>query len=492
MQGAPGSSGADLTDCGRVGGINFGSGGKGGNGGKGGPGGGGGGGGYFGGGGAGGGGRVANPDLPDYSGAGGGGGSGYAAPAVTDATLLPGVNHGSGKVVVSFRYGTSISLTANPPTPLFGHPVTLTATVNSANPTAGTPGGAVTFSDGTTPLATMPLNGGKASFSTAKFQPGAHPITASYSGDPSFSPSATAGPTNVTVGFSQPCITTTRNGPLTVASGQSLCVGPSGKQQGPVTVQPGGALAVTGGGVTGPVSSNGALAISLCQSTFTGPVSVQETSGYTLLGWNAPTLGTCAGNTIKGPITLNSNLGGLEASANTITGPGLLVAPPQSGPQHGADDRADDGVWCTLISRSSSWQLLPRCRLSQPVQIGHCPLGTAAQRAAADPALSVVPVVLREHDEHGECLRGPGPQVHRQPADELQFGIHQTVQEIGLEPRGPATAHDSQVVPRTQRPSRLPEEFARMHCQHAPPYLVLPPPPASLRCHNHRPAGSRR
>jgi Bacterial Ig-like domain (group 3)/Glycine rich protein len=323
--GGPGLPGGDYFDS-RIGQVNPGSGGAGGNGGMGGNGGGGGGGGYFGGGGGGGGGNPGG-----FYGAGGGGGSGFAAPAVTDASLTPGVNHGNGKVVVSFRYGTSISLVADTSTPLFGHPVTLTATVNSANPTAGTPGGTVTFAEGGTPLATVPLSGGKASFTTAKFQPGTHPITATYSGDPSFSPSPTAGPTEVTVGFSQPCITSTRNGPLSVASGQSLCVGPSGKQQGPVTVQPGGALAVTGGGVTGPLSSTGALAISLCQSTFTGPVSVQGTSGYALLGWNAPALGTCAGNTIQGPVTLNSNTGGLEASANTITGPVRVTSNSGSG-----------------------------------------------------------------------------------------------------------------------------------------------------------------
>lgn len=311
--GGPGTSGGDYVDF-RTGEPNPGSGGAGGNGGMGGNGGGGGGGGNPGG----------------FSGAGGGGGSGFAAPTVTGATLTPGVHHGNSKVIVSFRYGTSVSLTADPSTPLFGHPVTLTATVNPASP-AGTPGGTVTFADGATQLATVPLSGGRASFSTTKFQPGAHPITAGYGGDPSFSPSATAAPTEVPVGFSQPCLTTSHNGPLTVTGGQSLCVGPSGTQQGPVTVQPGGALAVTGGGVTGPLSSTGALAVSLCQSTVTGPVSVQGTSGYALLGWNDDEVGDCAGNTIRGPLTLNSNTGGLEASANTITGPVQVTGNSGSG-----------------------------------------------------------------------------------------------------------------------------------------------------------------
>ncbi|MGH3996955.1 MAG: Ig-like domain-containing protein [Pseudonocardiaceae bacterium] len=299
---------------------NHGSGGAGGNGG-GGNGGGGGGGGYFGGGGGGGGGNRLPPEEPGgFFGAGGGGGSGFATSSATDVALIPGMNHGNGKVIVSFRYQTSIQLTASPPNPLFGHPVTLTATVNPANPAAGPPSGTITFSKGTTPLVTVPLNGGQASLTTTKFQPGTHSITARYSGDQNFVPSATEGPTEITVGFSQPCITAPRTGPLTVPADQSLCVGSGGKVRGPVTVQPGGALAVSGGEVTGSVSTDRARAISFCGSTFNGPVSIRGTTGFVLIGSDADGAGTCAGNTIKGTLTLASNTGGLESSANTVTG----------------------------------------------------------------------------------------------------------------------------------------------------------------------------
>lgn len=78
---------------------------------------------------------------------------------------------------------------------------------------------------------------------------------------------------------------------------------------------------MSGAGVTGSFSATGALAVSLCQSTITGPVSVQGTSGYALIGWDSDDPGNCAGNTINGATTLDANTGGLEASANTITGP---------------------------------------------------------------------------------------------------------------------------------------------------------------------------
>lgn len=312
LYGAPGTPGIDLDPITSE--PNPGSGGTGGNGGAGGPGGGGGGGGWHGGGGGAGGG---NPGY--FPGAGGGGGSSYAEPSATGVSLLQGVNHGNGKAIVSFQYGTSVSLTADTATPLFGHPVTVTAVVDSANPAEGTPTGSVTFSDGTTPLATVPLTAGQARFTTSGFQPGAHAITAAYSGDPSSTPSTTAGPSAVTVGFSQPCITTARFGVLTVAAGQSLCLAPGGSQTGPVTVRPGGALSVSGATITGPLAGDGALAVSICHSRLTGPIAVRRSSGYVLIGSDHTP--DCAGNTITGVLTLDANTGGIEVSANTITGP---------------------------------------------------------------------------------------------------------------------------------------------------------------------------
>ncbi|MFE6844866.1 Ig-like domain-containing protein [Streptomyces sp. NPDC057686] len=312
-QGGPGTAGGD-TDP-NTGQPNPGSGGPGGNGGRGGNGGGGGGGGYFGGAGGSGGGNPGN-----LYGAGGGGGSSFAAPSATDVSLLQGVNRGNGKAVVSFRYGTTLALTADTATALFGHEVTLTAAVGAANPAAGTPTGTVTLSDGTKQLATAALTGGRAEFRTGALRPGAHELTVTYSGDPAFVPTATAGATNVTVGFSGPCITTAHHGPLTVAAGESLCIAPGGSQTGPVTVRSGGALAVTDAEITGPVSADGALAVAFCGSKLTGPVTVGRTTGSVLIGSDDTAAG-CAGNTIRGPVSLNGNTGGVEFSANTVVGP---------------------------------------------------------------------------------------------------------------------------------------------------------------------------
>ncbi|MEU2711460.1 Ig-like domain-containing protein [Streptomyces sp. NPDC007205] len=321
LNGGPGTPGIDLDPITSE--PNPGSGGTGGNGGAGGPGGGGGGGGWHGGGGGSGGG---NPGY--FPGAGGGGGSSYADPSATNIALLQGVNHGNGKAIVTFQYGTSVTLSADTGTPLFGHAVSVTATVASANPGAGTPTGSVTFSDGTTTLATVPLNGGRATFTTSKFQPGAHRITATYGGDPTFTAGATSAPTDLTAGFSQPCITD-HDGPLTVAADQSLCIAPGATQNGPVQVQPGGALAVSGAQINGPVASYGALAVTICHSTLDGQVTLGGTSGFVLLGDGEGT--NCAGSAFKAPLTLDGNTGGLEVSSNTMSAPVRIIDNSGSG-----------------------------------------------------------------------------------------------------------------------------------------------------------------
>lgn len=72
----------------------------------------------------------------------------------------------------------------NPST--YGKNVTFTATVTSG---AGTPGGTVTFKDGTTTLGTGTLTSGKATFATKALTGGTHTITAVYGGSANFATS---------------------------------------------------------------------------------------------------------------------------------------------------------------------------------------------------------------------------------------------------------------------------------------------------------------
>ena len=85
---------------------------------------------------------------------------------------------------------TSVTSSANPSA--FGQSVTFTATVAAAAPGSGTPTGTVTFKDGTTTLGHSGLTSGSASFTTASLAVAEHSITVSYSGDSSFTTSASA------------------------------------------------------------------------------------------------------------------------------------------------------------------------------------------------------------------------------------------------------------------------------------------------------------
>ncbi len=74
----------------------------------------------------------------------------------------------------------TITLTSQSSSPVFGQAVTFVATVDSAG---SAPGGTVTFADGTTPLATVPLDGsGQAALTISTLSLGSHAITVTYNG----------------------------------------------------------------------------------------------------------------------------------------------------------------------------------------------------------------------------------------------------------------------------------------------------------------------
>ncbi len=86
--------------------------------------------------------------------------------------------------------GTTTTTLGTAPNPsVVGQSVTLTATVSVTSPAAGTPGGTVTFKDGTTTLAIVSPSGGAATYSTSSLSLGSHSITAGYSGDTNFTAS---------------------------------------------------------------------------------------------------------------------------------------------------------------------------------------------------------------------------------------------------------------------------------------------------------------
>jgi hypothetical protein len=96
---------------------------------------------------------------------------------------------------------TSISLTSDKTSTIYGQIINFTATVSPSTAT-----GTVTFTDAGLLLAVVPLSAGQARLSFATLGAGTHTVTASYSGDAADAPSP-AGSRTVTVAQAQPTIT---------------------------------------------------------------------------------------------------------------------------------------------------------------------------------------------------------------------------------------------------------------------------------------------
>ncbi len=103
-----------------------------------------------------------------------------------------GASTGTVVEVVNKVATTTTVASANNPS-VFGSRVTLSATVTSSNPKAGTPTGSVSFNDGATSLGSVVVGGdGTANFPTSVLTAGTHSITATYVGDTNFSASTSS------------------------------------------------------------------------------------------------------------------------------------------------------------------------------------------------------------------------------------------------------------------------------------------------------------
>jgi hypothetical protein len=88
--------------------------------------------------------------------------------------------------------GTASTVSSSNNPSIIGQSVTFTATVTANSPGAGTPTGSVSFLDGTSVLASVPLNNGSAAFSTSSLAVGSHPITVQYGSDADFTASTSS------------------------------------------------------------------------------------------------------------------------------------------------------------------------------------------------------------------------------------------------------------------------------------------------------------
>jgi Big-like domain-containing protein/MBG domain-containing protein len=190
---------------------------------------------------------------------------------------------------------TSTTLTQPLSTPMFGQAVNLRAEVADADAVAGAlpTTGTVTFMvDGLPVGSTSAGAAASAGVSLNDLSPGPHKISASYSGDPTHSGSADTH--DLTVGCA---VTVTGTVPALKVT-QPVCV-EGGTVTGSISVSSGGALSLDGATVGGSVYGLKAIAMRICGSSITGPVTIQETSGAVRLDGPG-----CGPNSILGPVVV--------------------------------------------------------------------------------------------------------------------------------------------------------------------------------------------
>jgi hypothetical protein len=106
---------------------------------------------------------------------------------------------------------TTTALTSSQNPSVAGQSVTFTAIVTPGGSSSETPGGTVSFNDGTTPLCNAPLSGGQATCANI-FISGTYTITATYNGDVNFTGSSASCTQEVgTTGSSDLCALTSAN-----------------------------------------------------------------------------------------------------------------------------------------------------------------------------------------------------------------------------------------------------------------------------------------
>ena len=265
--------------------------------------------------------------------------------------------------VLSNASAATVTVTTSPssPIPANSTAVTITATVGPAY-SGGTPTGSVKFENTTgTTLGTVTLADGAASYNDGRLASGSYQFTALYSGDPNYQPSTST--IAVTVSSSVPSSGTTCDGTYTGTYGGNITVSPgqtctfvsggvggniannggtvnlSNSTVGGNVAQSSGNLTVTNSTVGGNVQINGGtftigpganiggnivadgLAAgsgpdNVCGSVVNGNLQFEDNGADVVIG-NPP---SCAGNTIKGNLTVDTNSGTTTVNGNTVSG----------------------------------------------------------------------------------------------------------------------------------------------------------------------------
>jgi hypothetical protein len=205
----------------------------------------------------------------------------------------------------------------------FGQPITFSATVSVSAPSTAGPAltGTVTFTlDGQSLASAGALARGVAnSVAVYNLAPGSHTVVAKYSGDANYSEST--GNLSPTVTCTQ-TVNVAVTGSVTVSG--STCVEAGGSVSGPVTILPGGSLAVIGGSLNGPVTGKGVVSALICGATIGGPMTLTGATGPVALG--GPAGSACGPDQFNGPVTITGGSAPLTITDDSIVGPLIVTS----------------------------------------------------------------------------------------------------------------------------------------------------------------------
>jgi sugar lactone lactonase YvrE len=112
---------------------------------------------------------------------------------------------------------------------------------------------------------------------------------------------------NVT--FTKACTTGHVKDPVVVKVGQAICLDSASLDK-DVNVQKGGSVWINHSTIKGGVNGAGAIAVTICNTTISGPLKLTDGTGPVIVG------GAFCGNTINGPVTIQRNVRGVTYSFN--------------------------------------------------------------------------------------------------------------------------------------------------------------------------------
>lgn len=200
------------------------------------------------------------------------------------------------QIIPAPKTNTTLSLTANPVSATAGTQVSLIAQIS---PTTAT--GTITFYDGATLLATLPVSNAGATFVSSTLAVGAHTVSATYSGDSSFNGSS-SGPVSLIIAQSGGIQSTTQltASPTNPSANQSVTL--TASVTGSSIPAPSGDAIFTDGGIqigkAGIVNGNGFITTTFAIGThnlacnYSGDTLNKPSTGILTLNVNSS--GTCS------------------------------------------------------------------------------------------------------------------------------------------------------------------------------------------------------